>query len=76
MPVLFDWEQVPGAEAYDWQLLRELDGGVVRQVERTRVDGSPFQRVGLARGRYLWRVRALNRAGPGPWGPPRQLYVY
>lgn len=76
MPVLFDWDSVSGTEAYDWQLLREYDGGVVRQVERTRVDQMPYQRVGLQRGRYLWRVRALNRAGAGPWGPTRQLYIY
>ncbi|MCA9314568.1 MAG: PASTA domain-containing protein [Planctomycetes bacterium] len=76
MPVLFDWESVSGTEIYDWQLLREYDGGVVRQVERTRVDQMPFQRVGLQRGRYLWRVRAVNRAGAGPWGPARQLFIY
>ncbi len=76
IPLLFDWQPVEGADGHEWQLLREGANGVVQQVSREWVTTRPLQRHGLARGRYLWRVRAVGPGGAGPWSPPRSLYVY
>ena len=74
--MLFDWDRVAGATAYEVQLLREGDDGTWSQAARSRVSQGPLKREGVARGRYRWRVRAVRGMAMGPWTAARDLYVY
>ncbi len=73
--VSFDWAPMSQASEFDWELQQEMAGGTWRAIDVRRVKQG-FRMTSLKRGRYRWRVRALDGTRPGDWTPYRLLYIY
>ena len=73
--VSFDWAAMAKASEFDWELQQEMTGGSWRAIDVRRVKQG-FRMTTLKRGRYRWRVRALEGTRPGDWTPFRLLYIY
>ncbi|MFP2912117.1 peptidoglycan-binding protein LysM, partial [Pyxidicoccus sp. 3LFB2] len=69
-PVKLSWAAVPGAERYEVEVSRDIEGP---PVFAQAVPGVEVKLPALPAGRYRWTVRAVGPAGRSEPGSPRRF---